>query len=48
MPPKKKAKKTKIGFDCMAERLDTIFYSLLPAKPAPPLQMVISILLTTV
>ena len=34
MPPKKKAKKAKIGFDCMAERLDAIFYSLLPTKPA--------------
>ena len=34
MPPKKKAKKAKIGFDCMAERLDTIFHSLLPTKPA--------------
>ena len=44
MPPRKKAKKPKIGFDCMADRLDKTFYSLIPAKPAPPLYMATLIL----
>ena len=34
MPPRKKAKKPKIGFDCMADPLDKTFYNLLTTKPS--------------
>ena len=36
MPPKRKAKKPKIGFDYVVDQLDKTFYNLLSAKLAPP------------
>ena len=35
-PTMKNVKKPKIGFDCVAERLEKVFYSIPSSKPAPP------------